>query len=262
MKHTFSILIVIIIAIFSTNISSGFTFLWEDKDKLLLDAIKKQQLGKFKNLLQDGADANMIYGKGSHDWVMCLATERRNIDFLKLAVQYGGAINLRNRIKPVQTISSAPILCAISNHNMIAFDYLLEQGVDLSIHTFEDAKPIPNDSSVNPILLGKTLYGSPLTRTLAPNEYCMTLKIMRKKELTWEEKLSLKRSVAVSNVDHQSKKDMCRREVIKILRQQGHNIDQERTKKDRKKIKEEFKKKKAELEIKLQSEERIRRSLE
>ena len=85
---------------------------------------------------------------------------------------------------------------------------------------------------------------------------------MRKKELTWEEKLSLKRSVAVSNVDHQSKKDMCRREVIKILRQQGHNIDQERTKKDRKKIKEEFKKKKAELEIKLQSEERIRRSLE
>ena len=41
MKHTFSILIVIIIAIFSTNISSGFTFLWEDKDKLLLDAIKK-----------------------------------------------------------------------------------------------------------------------------------------------------------------------------------------------------------------------------
>ena len=109
----------------------------------------------------------MIYGKGSHDWVMCLATERRNIDFLKLAVQYGGAINLRNRIKPVQTISSAPILCAISNHNMIAFDYLLEQGVDLSIHTFEDAKPIPNDSSVNPILLGKNTLWLTINQNLS-----------------------------------------------------------------------------------------------
>lgn len=232
MKRLIIIFIISITVLFTMNGTGAFTFPWVDKDKSLLKSLKSNNLNKFKRLLKNGANPNTIFGENSNNWVMCLATKRGSIEFLKLAVENGGDINLRNRVNPVQTITSAPILCAITNHNMKAFDYLLEKDVDVSIHTYENAQPIPQDFLGDPQFRGKTLYGSPILHATALNEYCMALSILQRKELNWEESIKLKRSVEFSMVDPNSKSDKCRWEIIETLRQKGYEIDPERAMKE------------------------------
>lgn len=214
------------------NGTGAFTFPWVDKDSALLKSLQSKNLNRFERLLNDGANPNTIWGGNSNNWVMCLATKRGNIEFLKLAVKHGGNINQRNRINPVQTITSAPILCAITNHNMKAFYYLLEKSVDVSIHTYENAQPIPQDFLGDPQFRGQTLYGSPILHATALNEYCMALSILQRKELNWEESIKLKRSVEFSMVDPNSESDKCRWEITETLRQKGYEIDPERAMKE------------------------------
>ena len=221
MKQKFFISLSFLCSLFMQSGLNAFSRPIENLDKALLESLEKNQLNKFEKLLKEGANPNSIFGKKESDWVMCLANQKGRLDFLKLAVEYGGDINLRNRVKPVRTITSAPILCAITMHNNEAFDFLLGQGVNLSIHTYEEAQPIPSDSPMDPEFHGKTFYGSPLTRTFAPNEFCMSLKIIEKTDLNWEEKISLKRILEVSNVDPFSEKDNCRKKIINLLSQQG-----------------------------------------
>jgi hypothetical protein len=235
MKRLIILIVISISSLLFMNSMGAFTYPWIDKDKALLTALNNHQLKKFKKLLDDDANPNKIFGSNYDDWVMCLATERGNAAFLKLAIEYGGNINLRNRIKPVRTITSAPILCAITNHSTEAFNYLLNKNVDLTIHTYEEAQPVPLDSPIDPVYKGKTLYGSPLLHASSLNEYCMALEIMKKITLNWQELVDIKKDVEFSMVDPNSKKDKCRWKIVEILRQQGQDVDPKRAMKEHQK---------------------------
>lgn len=203
---------------------------WEDKDRALLKTLKKNQFRQFKKLLKNGANPNRIFGINPSDWVMCEANNEGKVDFLELAVKYGGDINLRNTTPPItrslDSIWSAPILCAITMHNYEAFSFLLQNNVNIDIKVRPDAKKIAEDNRhVRPIMRGKTLYSSPLI-TAAGNEYRMVYDMLQlKNELSWEDSWTLKHAIENWGLDPNSKAYQWRLKVADLLRQRGYKIN-------------------------------------
>lgn len=203
--------------------------IWGEPDAQLLAALHDGHLKRFESLLKKGADPNAIFGAEPSDWVMCEATRQGKEDFLKLAVQYGGNINLRNGTPPLRTSivhasTSAPILCAIFLHNDRSFDYLVSSGVDLGIPVRVESKPMPKSEFIKPELWGKTHYGSPLTTATTFNEYRMAYQIMNKKKLSEEELWTLKQHLEKYPIDLSSDSNVWRMKVVELLREQGHEV--------------------------------------
>lgn len=165
---------------------------WQDRDRLLLEAVQENNLFKFKRLLEGGANPNRVFGTKPEDWVMCEVADKGRLAFLKAAQAHGGDIHMRNTEPPIQVslnaIFSAPLLCAISMHSYVTFKYLLDQGADTRIRVFTGAKP--KNRHVTPAIVGKTLYDSPIT--VAGTNYRMVYDMMLLRPLSWEEKWSLK----------------------------------------------------------------------
>ncbi len=203
---------------------------WEDKNKALLKTLKKNQLHQFEKLLKNGANPNVIYGINPSDWVMCEANKKGKVEFLKLSVKYGGDINLRNTTPPItksgDSIWSAPILCAITMHNYEAFDFLLQNNVNIDIKVRPDAKKIAADNqNVRPIMRGKTLYSSPLIKA-AGNEYRMVYDMLKlKNKLSWEDSWTLKHAIENWGLDPNSEAYQWRLKVADLLRKRGYEIN-------------------------------------
>jgi len=203
---------------------------WEDKDKALLKALKKNQLHQFEKLLKNGANPNAIYGINPSEWVMCEANKKDNIDFLKLAIKYGGDINLRNTTPPItkslDSIWSAPILCAITMHNYRAFEFLLKNNANIDIKVRPDAKKIAEDNKhARPEALGKTMYSSPLIQAIYSNEYKMAYDILQNIEkLSPEEEWKIPISIT-GGIAPISEANQWRLKVVDLLRKRGYEIN-------------------------------------
>jgi hypothetical protein len=192
-------------------------------DKLLLNSLVNNQLEHFKNLLQKGANPNKIYGSEPEDWVMCKANELGNTKFLKLAIEYGGDVNLRNG----KGLYSAPIFCSGTMTNYEAFRVLFDNNVKIDIKKWPNATKIKeNNPHLKPELWGKTFYGSPIINTARNNQYHAVYDILqRKKKLTWEEQYSLKNNIISGIIDPKSIGYQWKIKVAELLRQRGYNID-------------------------------------
>lgn len=203
--------------------------LWGEPDAQLLAALHDRDLKRFESLLKQGADPDAIFGAESSDWVMCEATRPGNEDFLKLAIQYGGNINLRNGTHPLRTSvvhasTSAPILCAIFLHSNRSFDYLVSLGVDLGIPVRVESKPMPKSELIKSELWGKTHYGSPLGIAGDLNEYRMVYEIMQRKPLSDEEIYSLRIDIEKGGIDLKSESNVWRLKVVELLREKGYEV--------------------------------------
>ena len=220
-KKTYTYLLLGLVLLVS-GISVAGAWPWDPLEEQLLEALKKKNLNKFEKLLKKGADPNAILGTEADDWVMCLATDKGNEDFLKLAVEYGGDANLRNL--PAFSSFSAPLLCAMALHNYDAFMFLLDHGADLDMKINPNAKPIPKSIHTRPEKWGKILYEYPVTDATVWNEYHMVYEIMQRKDLNKQELDWLKRSIEEDPIDLKSEHNRWRMKVVELLRQQGHEI--------------------------------------
>jgi hypothetical protein len=177
-------------------------------DQLLFKALIDDDLDEFKELLLAGANPNTILGKGR--WVMCSATERGKFQYLKLAVEYGGDINLRNHQSP--SGSSAPVLCAIIHRHDDAFDYLAKQGADLQI---DACLLCDEDSKSNPLLTASAL-----------NNYKLVYALFTQYEIELDERSvnSLISDIENGGIDLKSEASEWRLKVAALLKEQGYPV--------------------------------------
>ena len=154
---------------------------------------------------------------------MCLATDKGNEAYLKLALKYGGDVDLRHH-KRTDGIS-APVLCAIYFHNYKSFDFLVKVGADIDLKVNPFAKKFEKSIHVKQELWGKTYYGSPLIEATYFNEYQMIYTIMLHKELNEEELWTLKHDIEEGAIDLSSDQNKWRMKVVDLLRQQGHEVN-------------------------------------
>ncbi len=224
-----SLALTVVLALGVLNMQGMLISPWEDKDKALLKTLKKGRLTQFENLLKDGANPNRIFGINPTDWVMCEANRKGKIEFLKLAVQYGGDINLRNTTPPItkslDAAWSAPILCSITMHNYQTFDFLLKSNVKIDIKLRPDAPINPDNPDMRPEARGKTMYGSPIINASDFNEYHMVYDILQKKQLSDEEKWQLKINIETGGIDPKSEANQWRLKVVDLLRKRDYEIN-------------------------------------
>lgn len=188
----------------------------ERKDMKLLTSLKKGKFRKFEQLLKKGANPNRIFGKQVDDWVMCEATRKGNMKFLKLAVMHGGDINLRNPYtnkSVVKAIFSAPLLCSIRLHNVESFSYLLDKGVNIDIKACTDCKH-------------ERHHGSAVTVAESGNEYKMAMKLisLRETQLSKFEIDKLIHGIEKTTIDIDSDENIWRLKMVDWLTSQGHQI--------------------------------------
>ncbi len=204
-------------------VAHAVTFPWQDKDRALLQALRDNDLKEFEGLLKRGANPNAIFGKEREDWVMCLATDRGKVEFLKLGIDNGGDIDLRNTLPPlntsiVQSSWSAPIFCAISHHSDEAFDYLLSKNAKLDILRCLDC---------NSYFKGRWVNDTPLTS--ASNNFRMVYQIISKRggiaALTKDELESLLFDTKGVGYDRTDKQYPWHMKVIELLRAAGYQIE-------------------------------------
>ncbi len=225
-----SLTLTVVLALGVLNMQGMLIFPWEDKDKALLETLKKGRLTQFEKLLKNGANPNRIFGINPSDWVMCEANKKGNIKFLKLAIKHGGDINLRNTTPPItkslDSIWSAPILCAITMHNYKSFDFLLNNNVKIDIKVRPDARKIAHDNQhARPEALGKTMYSSPLIEAIYSNEYRMAYDILQNIEkLSPEEEWKITISIT-GGIDPKSEANEWRLKVVDLLRKRGYEIN-------------------------------------
>lgn len=211
-----SIVVVAVAATFFGVVKSGGDPMESEKDRQLLKAVVKDDLATFEKLLQEGANPNVIFGKGPKDWVMCQVADKGRLDFLKAAIQHGGDINLRNPYttkSTVKAIFSAPLLCAIRMHNDETFDYLLDEGVDINIEACTECKQ-------------ERLRGSPITVAEHGNEYRMVVELINRRngKLSDMEIKGLIHGIEKTTIDEKSEENAWRLEVVEWLRGQGHEV--------------------------------------
>ena len=202
---------------------------WSDPDKQLLEALKAHDLEEFEELLQKGANPNAIFGTEIPDWVMCLATAPGNEVFLALALKHGGKVNLRNTIPPtrkasVDSYESAPLVCAITQHNKKAFDILVDKGADLDMILNPDAKPIPKSRHTSPSRWGVIPYRYPVMEATGGNDYDIVYEIVRRKELNELEIRSLVLAIEYDPIDLDSEQNRWRMKVVELLRAKGIEV--------------------------------------
>lgn len=188
----------------------------DELDRRLLDAVNDDNLRKFEKLLKEGANPNRIFGKGAKDWVMCQVTDKGRLEFLKLALKHGGDMNLRNPLmakSTVKSIFSAPLLCSIRKHNEEAFQYLLDQGVDINIKACTECKY-------------ERLHGSPITVAEHGNEYRMAMELINRRngQLNKYEIKTLIHGIEKTTINESSDQNYYRLQMAEWLRGQGHPV--------------------------------------
>jgi hypothetical protein len=116
---------------------------WQNADHELLTALQDRNLARFEALLKKGANPNAFFvtKRGDDEWVMCDATNRRTLEFLKLALKYGGNANLHN---PDDYSFSRPIYCALIKRNVEAVYLLADHGADLATQDLGNSTPLVN----------------------------------------------------------------------------------------------------------------------
>ncbi|MCF6204215.1 MAG: hypothetical protein L3J59_11195 [Methylococcaceae bacterium] len=219
-----SVIICFIVAISSfLYFSPTVVYPWQDKDKLLLTALIEKDFDKFEALLKKGANPNKIYSSEPEDWVMCEANKLGNTNFLKLAIEYSGNVNLRNG----KGLYSTPIFCSGTMDNYEAFRLLFDNNVNIDIKEWPNATKIKeNNPHLKPELWGKTFYGSPIINTADNNQYHAVYDMLqRKKKLTWEEQYSLKNNIISGSIDPKSIEYVWKIKVAELLLQRGYDID-------------------------------------
>lgn len=178
----------------------------KEQDMALLHSLKDDDLDKFTQLLKTGANPNIVFEREA--WVMGLATQKEKIDFLKLAVEYGGDVNLNNTLNPY----NRPIFHALLNHNQEAAKLLIEKGANLELgHCPKCAE----DLRFTPVVMASNL-----------NEYALVYYMIDKKgglnpqetdQLIWEIESGL--------IDLESDANKWRMKVVEYLRAQGHAVE-------------------------------------
>ena len=198
----------------------------QDRDRMLLQAVRSNDLTRFKLLLWAGANPNRVFGSRPEDWVMCEAADQGRLAFLKAAQAHGSDIRMRNSTPPIgvslNAIYSAPLLCAISMSNYETFSYLLQQGVDTTIPVYVGRQP--KSAAVNPALVGRLMRGTPITNAISGNQYRMIYDMMQIRPLNWEEKWSLARIAEKPTVGIDTASDAYRvwlPKVLELARRQG-----------------------------------------
>jgi len=115
-----------------------------DLDYQLLEAIREEELRKFKSLLKKGANPNAVFGPKPYDWVMCQVTKKKNSSLLQLVLDNGGDVGLRNKSDGVSLVYATPIFCALSlnfpNYSE-SVAVLLENGANPSVDACSGCEP-------------------------------------------------------------------------------------------------------------------------
>jgi hypothetical protein len=112
---------------------------WQDANWELVEALEDRNLERFEALLKKGANPNATFNRGYSISVMCDATDQGALEFLKLAIQYGGDVDANN---PDNYSWPRPIFCAISERHRDAIYYLADHGADLGFYQLGTSTPL------------------------------------------------------------------------------------------------------------------------
>lgn len=154
-------------------------------DQELLQAVKDGSLEEFKDLLQSGANPNAIFGWKYDQWVMCAAAKHDNPEFMRLAIENSGDVNLRNfKEKNSSSLAgsfwSSPLLCAIQYNTADVFDLLIEKGVETDFVVCKECKPI---KGIEKFDLGPRWNNStPIRKAVGSRRYRMAYVMLEKKK--------------------------------------------------------------------------------
>jgi ankyrin repeat protein len=112
---------------------------YEDMDKALIEAIKKEDVNEVKKLLEAGADVNV---KNDFDFTaLMLAVLKENPDIIRLLLDNGADIN-----EIVDYIggycAKTPLMFAIENEKFESAKILIEEGADVNLGSDRRGTPL------------------------------------------------------------------------------------------------------------------------
>ena len=140
---------------------------------------------------------------------MCLTASMENLDFLKIALKYGGDINLRS--DQARQWESSPIHCSITTYNRdINLEFVLNSGGNPNIFNCELCK-------------NNTL--SPYFVAAGRNKYSMVYKMLEAQVINEVFVTSLVRRIGKRTIDKNSEEFQWRTKVIAKLRSLGYKVD-------------------------------------
>lgn len=183
----------LVVVALSTLVASCAAQSATDLDAELLQALKYNQFSKFTSLLEKGANPNAVLGPYKDQWVMCEAMREERIAFLKVALEHGADVNLRNTIKGASSFFSAPIFCNFM-HNPVSsvqtIELLIENGVDIDIAECRLCEPSEGHEATN--RGGKSNHDTPIMSAAASAKWNSVLRLIdyrlaTKQDFPWQE---------------------------------------------------------------------------
>jgi hypothetical protein len=174
-----SILKKLVVVGFSTLVASCAAQSAADLDAELLQALKYNRLGKFTSLLEKGANPNAVLGPYKDQWVMCEAIREERIEFLKVALEHGADVNLRNNHEGANSFFSAPVFCNFM-HNPVSsiqtLELLIENGIDLDIAECQRCEASQGHKETN--RGGNSMRSTPIMSAVASDKWRSVLRLI------------------------------------------------------------------------------------
>ena len=178
-----------------------------DNEKILHYA-KTDNTHGFSRLLTSGYDPNAIYGTKEDQWVMCIAAQNKKIDILKMAIESGGDVNLKN--KKSSMWKSTPLNCAALAGNYPAIELLVKNGANANTDNCEKC-------------IGTRT--SPYTTTLIYNNYSTLYKLLKLAPIEEKYVDGVKYGLEHFLINPKGEEFQWRAKVAVLLQEMGYEVD-------------------------------------
>ena len=195
-----------IISIISIYFGYGIAF-GSDIEKILQYA-KTSNIHSFAKLLERGYDPNAIYGTKEDQWVMCIASQNKKIDILKMAIESGGNVNLKNKNSSMW--KSTPLNCAALAGNYPAIEILIKNGANANTDNCEKC-------------IGTRT--SPYTTTLIYNNYSTLYKLLKLVPIEKRFVDGVKYGLENFLINPKAEEFQWRAKVAVLLQEMGYEVD-------------------------------------
>ncbi len=110
---------------------------------VLFWALKNKNKVGYKYLLDNGANPNMIFGVSKKISVIHLASSMKDLEWLKITVDFQGDVNLVNSMK------ETPIFKSVSEGLITHVNFLIESGADVNVKSNGGYTPLQQSAMSN-----------------------------------------------------------------------------------------------------------------
>lgn len=185
----------------------------DQQDKKVLDdtilvSLQKDDYGTFKRSLENGANPNHIGGAEEHQWLLCLASQYNNTEYLENLLSNGGNPNLKNENATAWV--STPLNCAAIVGNVNALKLLVLYGAN------------PNVNNCDHCIGALT---TPYSTAIVRKNYKALYELLLLVKIEEKYVNAINNGIASLIPNRDSEEFQWRAKVADLLQQQGHAVD-------------------------------------